>query len=62
MIFYANLLMLKFQNNKSNGFHQSIFYKPETLIKIRKNIQILSTIKNYKKNNILTPSRKKFFL
>ena len=57
----CQLINVKIPKQQSNGFHQSIFYKPETLIKIRKNIQILSTIKNYKENNKLTPSRKKFF-
>jgi len=57
----CQLINVKIPKQQSNGFHQSIFYKPETLIKIRKNIQILSTIKNYKENNKLTPSRKNFF-
>ena len=57
----CQLINVKIPKQQSNGFHQSIFYKPETLIKIRKNIQILSTIKNYKENNKLIPSRKKFF-
>ena len=57
----CQLINVKIPKQKSNGFHKNIFYKPETLIKIRKNIQILSTIKNYKENNKLTPSRKNFF-
>ena len=57
----CQLINVKIPKQQSNGFHKNIFYKPETLIKIRKNIQILSTIKNYKENNRLTPSRKKFF-
>ena len=57
----CQLINVKIPKQRSNGFHQNIFYKPETLIKIRKNIQILSTIKNYKENNKLTPSRRKFF-
>ena len=57
----CQLINVKIPKQQSNSFHQSIFYKPETLIKIRKNIQILSTIKNYKENNKLTPSRKNFF-
>ena len=57
----CQLINVKIPKQQSNGFHQSIFYKPETLIKIRKKIQILSTIKNYKENNKLTPSRKNFF-
>ena len=57
----CQLINVKIPKQQSNGFHQNIFYKPETLIKIRKNIQILSTIKNYKENNKLTPSRKNFF-
>ena len=57
----CQLINVKIPKRKSNGFHQNIFYKPETLIKIRKKIKILSTIKNYKKNIKLNPSGKKFF-
>ena len=47
----CQLINVKIPKQQSNGFHKNIFYKPETLIKIRKNIQILSTIKNYKETN-----------
>jgi len=57
----CELINVKIPKQQSNGFHQNIFYKPQTLIKIRKKIQILTTFKNYKKNMILTPSRKIFF-
>ncbi len=57
----CHLINVKIPKQQSNGFHKNIFYKPETLIKIRKNIQIFTTIKNYKENNKLTSSRKKFF-
>ena len=64
--FLSYELLCKFINVKipkqnSNGFHENIFYKPQTLIKIRKNIQIFSTLKNYKKNKELLLSGKKFF-
>ena len=64
--FLSYELLCKFINVKipkqnSNRFHKNIFYKPQTLIKIRKNIQIFSTLKNYRKNKELLLSGKKFF-
>ena len=57
----CKLINVKLPKQKTNGFHDNFFYKPETLIKIRKNIQIFSTLKNYKINKQLTLSSKKFF-
>jgi len=57
----CKLINVKIPKQNSNGFRKSIFYKPQTLIKIRKNIQIFSTLKNYNKNKGLLLSGKKFF-
>ncbi|SVB33578.1 uncharacterized protein METZ01_LOCUS186432 [marine metagenome] len=57
----CQLINIKLPIQKSNGFLDNIFYKPQTLIKIRKNIQIFSMLKNIKKNTNLTLSNKKFF-
>ena len=45
----CNLNNIKIPKQKKAGFPKSIFYKPETIIKIRKNIIIKSTYKNYNK-------------
>ena len=47
----CNLLNIKIKNQKKLNFHKGAFYKPETLIKIRKDIKIISTVKKYKFNN-----------
>ena len=57
----CKLINVYLPKQKSNGFRDSIFYKPETLIKIRKNIQIFSTISNKKREKMLHISNKKFF-
>ena len=46
-----NLLGLKIKNQKKINFYKSVFYKPETLIKIRKKILIISNLKSQKFNN-----------
>ena len=46
---------------KSNGFRDNYFYKPETLIKIRNSIKVFSTLKNFKNKKGLELSNKKFF-
>ncbi len=57
----CNLLKINIKNQKKLNFHKGVFYKPETLIKIRKNIRIISSIKkkNFKKffnkTQILSP-------
>ena len=60
----CGLINVKKTNQRSNNFPNGIFYKPQTIIKIRKKISIQSNLKNYnklfKKNtfaktNILTP-------
>ena len=57
----CNLLKVKIKNQKKFNFYKGIFYKPETLIKIRKDIKIISSIKNhffksfFNKTQILSP-------
>ena len=57
----CQLINIKLPKQKSNGFQDNIFYKPATLIKIRKNIQIYSVLKNFKRDKKLALSNKKFF-
>jgi len=47
----CNLLNIKIKNQKKLNFYKGIFYKPETLIKIRKDIKIISSVKKHKFNN-----------
>jgi len=57
----CNLLNLKIKNQKRTNFYKGIFYKPETIIKIRDNIKIYSNIKkpkfkeNFNQTKILSP-------
>ena len=60
----CGLINVKKINQRSNNFPNGIFYKPQTIIKIRKKISIQSNLKNYNKlfkkrtfakTNILTP-------
>ena len=44
----CNLLNLKIKKQKKLNFYKGIFYKPETIIKIRKDIKIYSSIKRFK--------------
>ena len=44
----CNLLKVKIKNQKKLNFYKGIFYKPETIIKIRKDIKIISSNKNKK--------------
>ncbi len=62
----CKLINIKLPKQKSNGFNDSFFYKPETQIKIRKNIEIYdiqvhSTIIPLKRLQNLSISNKKFF-
>ena len=62
----CKLININLPKQKSNGFKDSIFYKPETLIKIRKNIktyrtQVFSTIKDIKSEKKIVRTNKKFF-
>ena len=47
----CNLIGINIRNKKRINFYKGIFYKPETIIKIRKDIKIISNIKHQKFNN-----------
>ena len=55
------LLGLKIAKQSNNGFYKGVFYKPETIIRIRNNISIYSNLKNqifnnhFKSTKILSP-------
>ena len=57
----CNLLNVKIRNQKKLNFYKGIFYKPETIIKIRDNITVFSNIKkpkfqdNFNQTKILSP-------
>ncbi len=57
----CNLIGINLKNKKRINFYKGIFYKPETIIKIRKDIKIISNIKKHKfsyqfnKTQILSP-------
>ena len=57
----CNLIGINIKNKKRINFYKGIFYKPETIIKIRKDIKVISSIKkhtfNYQfnKTQILSP-------
>ena len=57
----CNLLNIKIKNQRKLNFYKGIFYKPETLIKIRKDIKIVSSTKKnnfnsyFNKTQILSP-------
>jgi len=44
----CNLLNIKIKKQKRINFYKGIFYKPETIIKIRKEIKIISNLKKIK--------------
>ena len=47
----CNLLNIKIKNQQKLNFYKGIFYKPETIIKIRKDIKIISSLKKHRFNN-----------
>ena len=47
----CNLLKIKIKKQNKLNFYKGIFYKPETLIKIRKDIKIVSSLKKHKFNS-----------
>jgi para-aminobenzoate synthetase component 1 len=57
----CKLIGIKLPKQKSNGFRNNYFYKPETLIKIRNGIKVFSTLKNFKNRKGLELSNKNFF-
>ena len=38
---------IKIKNQKKINFYKGVFYKPETIIKIRKDIKVISTLKKF---------------
>ena len=59
----CNLIGINIKNKKRINFYKGIFYKPETIIKIRKDIKIKSNLKKhnfinqFNKTQILSPFR-----
>ncbi len=53
----CNLLNINIKNQKKINFYNGIFYKPETLIKIRNNIKIISNIKKHKFKNFFNKTQ-----
>ena len=53
----CNLLNINIKNQKKLNFYNGIFYKPETLIKIRNNIEIISNIKKHKFKNFFNKTQ-----
>ena len=53
----CNLLNIQIKNQKKLNFYKGIFYKPETLIKIRKDIKIISTVKKHKFNSFFNKTK-----
>ncbi len=53
----CNLLNIKIKNQQKLNFYKGIFYKPETLIKIRKDIKIISSIKKHKFNSFFNKTQ-----
>ena len=56
----CELIGVKIPNQQSNNFYKSIFYKPQTVIKIRKNIRTQSILSNFKSLDNLKKSKKKY--
>ena len=52
-----NLLGLKIKKQKKIKFYKGVFYKPETIIKIRKKISITSNIKSNKFNSFFQSTK-----
>ena len=59
----CNLIGINIKNKKRINFYKGVFYKPETIIKIRKDIKVKSNIKKqnfvnqFNKTQILSPFR-----
>ena len=51
------LLGIKISKQSKNGFYKGVFYKPETIIKIRDNISIFSNKKKQEFNNYFKPTK-----
>ena len=52
-----NLLGLKIKKQKNINFYKGVFYKPDTIIKIRKRISITSNIKSNKFNSFFQSTK-----
>ena len=52
-----NLLGLKIKKQKNINFYKGVFYKPETIIRIRKRISIISNIKSNKLNSFFQSTK-----
>ena len=53
----CNLLNIQIRNQQKLNFYKGIFYKPETIIKIRKDIKIISTVKKHKFNSFFNKTQ-----
>ena len=53
----CNLLGLKLKKQKKLNFYKGVFYKPETIIKIRKKISVSSNLNNPKFNKNFKPTK-----
>jgi len=51
------LLGIKISKQSKNSFYKGVFYKPETIIKIRDNISIFSNKKKQEFNNYFKPTK-----
>ncbi len=56
----CNLIGVRIPKQKTNNFSKGIFYKPESIIKIRDRLQITNLIKNYKCLKSANKTIKKF--
>ena len=56
----CNLIGIRIPKQKTNNFSKGIFYKPETIIKIRDRVQIKNLINNYKYLQSVNKTIKKF--
>ena len=54
-------IKVKLPKQKSANFYPGLVYKPQTIIKIRKNIIIKSLLKNFKKNFSIKEKNKIFY-
>ena len=57
----CDLIGIKIPKQKNQGFPKSIFYKPQTVIKVNKKILIKSNLKNFKSQKNFKKNNKKFY-
>ncbi len=53
----CSLLNIKITNQQKLNFYKGIFYKPKTLIKIRKDIKVISSVKKHKFNSFFNKTQ-----